>query len=55
MYYGTDSREVLDAEVKKLQPYIAAKLAFVISKLSNGKHAFSGPLLQLFDKNLPKE
>ena len=31
VYYGTDSREVLDAEVKKLQPYIAAKLAFVIS------------------------
>ena len=55
VYYGTDSREVLDAEVKKLQPYIAAKLAFVISKLSSGKHAFSGPLLQLFDKNLPKE
>ena len=54
VYYGTDSREVLDAEVRKLHPYIAAKLAFVISKLSDGKHAFSGPLLQIFDKYLPE-
>ncbi len=54
VYYGTDSREVLDAEVRKLHPYIAAKLAFIISKLSDGKHAFSGPLLQIFDKYLPE-
>ena len=54
VYYGTDSREVLDAEVRKLHPYIAAKLAFIISKLSDGKHAFSGPLLQIFDKCLPE-
>jgi uncharacterized protein (TIGR02172 family) len=54
VYYGTDSRDVLDAEVRKLHPYIAAKLAFIISKLSDGKHAFSGPLLQIFDKYLPE-
>jgi uncharacterized protein (TIGR02172 family) len=54
VYYGTDSREVLDAEVRKLHPYIAAKLAFIISKMSDGKHAFSGPLLQIFDKYLPE-
>ena len=55
VYYGTDSQEVLDAEVKKLQPFIATKMAFFISKLSDGKFSFSEPLLQLFDKYLPRE
>ena len=55
VYYGTDSKEALDAEVKKLQPFIATKMAFFISKLTDGKHPFSGPLLQLFDKYLPRE
>ena len=54
VYYGTDSQEALDAEVRKLQPFIATKMAFFISKLSGGKHPFSGPLLQLFDKYLPE-
>ena len=54
MYYGTDSQEVLDAEVRKLHPFIATKMAFFISKLTEGKHPFSGPLLQLFDKYLPE-
>ena len=54
VYYGTDSKEAQDAEVRKLQPFIATKIALVISKLSDGKHAFSGPLLQLFDKYLPQ-
>ena len=54
VYYGTDSHETLDAEVRKLQPFIATKIALFISKLSDGKRAFSGPLLQLFDKYLPQ-
>ena len=54
VYYGTDSKEALDAEVKKLHPFIATKIAFFISKLTEGKHPFSGPLLQLFDKYLPE-
>ena len=54
VYYGTDSKEAQDAEVRKLQPFIATKIALIISKLSDGKHAFSGPLLQLFDKYLPQ-
>lgn len=53
VYYGTDSQEALDAEVRKLHPFIATKIAFFISKLTEGKHPFSGPLLQLFDKYLP--
>ena len=53
VYYGTDDEKVLEAEITKLHPFIAAKIAFFISKLSNGKHPFSGPLLQLFDKYLP--
>ena len=55
VYYGNDSKDVLDAEVRKLQPFIATKMAFFISKISDGKHAFSGPLLQLFDNYLPQE
>ena len=55
VYYGTDSKEAQDAEVRKLQPFIATKIALIISKLSDGKRAFSGPLLHLFDKYLPQE
>jgi len=55
VYYGMDSHEALDAEVRKLQPFIATKIAFFIGKLSDGKHPFSGPLLQMFDKYLPQE
>ncbi len=54
VYFGTDSQEVLEAEIRKLQPFIATKIAFFISKLSDGKHPFSGPLLQLLDKYLPE-
>lgn len=55
VYYGTDSHKTLDAEVRKLQPFIATKIAFFIGKLTDGKHPFSGPLLQMFDKYLPQE
>jgi ABC-type sugar transport system substrate-binding protein len=48
------AKEAQDAEVRKLQPFIATKISLIISKLSDGKHAFSGPLLQLFDKYLPQ-
>jgi len=54
-YYGTESQEALDAEVRKLQPFIATKMAFFISKLCEGKYSFSEPLLQMFDKYLPRE
>ena len=52
VYYGTDDEKVLEAEVKKLYPFIATKIAFSISKISNGKRAFSDPLLQMLDKYL---
>ena len=52
VYYGTDDEKVLEAEVKKLYPFIATKIAFSISKISNGKRAFSAPLLQILDKYL---
>ena len=38
----------------KLQPFIATKMAFFISKVSDGKYSFSEPLLQMFDTFLPK-
>lgn len=53
-YYGTDSEEVLEAEAKKLQPFIAAKMTFMLCKLSDGKHPFSDFIHQLIDKNLPE-
>ena len=54
VYYGTDSKEVLEAEIRKLHPFIATKMAFFISKITEGKHPFSGLLLQMFDKYLPE-
>lgn len=53
-YYGTDSAEALEAEVRRLRPFAAAKMAFLLSKLSNGKHPFSDFIHQLLDKNLPE-
>lgn len=54
VYYGTDSEEALEAEARKLRPFIAAKMAFLLSKLSDGKHPFSDFIHQLLDKNLPE-
>ena len=54
VYYGTSSEEELAAEVRKLQPFVAAKMAFLLSKLSDGKHPFSEFIHQLIDKNLPE-
>ena len=53
-YYGTDSQEALDTEIQKLWPFIVTKMAFIISKLSDGKHQPGEPILQLYDKHLPK-
>ena len=53
-YYGTDSQDMLDNKIKKLLPFIATKMAFFISKVSDGKYSFSEPLLQMFDTFLPK-
>ena len=54
VYYGTSSEEVLAAEVRKLQPFVAAKMVFLLSKLFDGKHPFSEFIHQLIDKNLPE-
>lgn len=51
-YYGTDSKEELDAQIRKLYPYAAAKLCFVTAKISDGKGSVSEGLLNLFDRFL---
>ena len=53
-YYGTDSQEVLDAEVQKLQPFIFVKMAFLVSKLCDGKRPLSEMIIQYLEKALPK-
>ena len=50
VYYGTNSKEELEAEVCKLHPFIATKIAFLISKLRNGKGEVSDALLKMFDQ-----
>ncbi len=52
VYYGTNDEKVLEAEVRKLHPFIAAKLTFLSSKLSDGKRPVSNFLLQILDKYL---
>jgi len=54
VYFGTDSQEELDAEVKKLHPFIAAKVTFLTSKLTDGKGPVSEGILKLIDKYLPE-
>ena len=54
-YYGTDSPSVLEAEVRKLHPYIAAKVMFASTKVSGPKAPVTEPLLQLIDKYLPED
>ena len=53
-YYGTDSQEVLNAEVQKLQPFIFIKMTFFVSKLCDGKRPLSELIIQYLDKALPK-
>ena len=54
VYYGTDSKEELEEKVQELRPFIAAKMLFVVSKLKGENRSFSEPLLQIFDKYIPK-
>ena len=54
VYYGTDSKEALEAEVRKLYPFIATKIAFLISKLNDGKSTPSEGLLKMFEQFMPK-
>ncbi|MBP5770856.1 MAG: TIGR02172 family protein [Bacteroidaceae bacterium] len=54
VYYGTQDKDVLEAEVRKLYPFIATKIAFLVAKLRDGKGAISEPMLQMFDKFLPQ-
>ena len=53
-YYGTDSQEVLNAEVQKLQPFIFIKMTFFVSKLCDGKRPLSELIIQYLNKALPK-
>ena len=53
-YYGTDSQEELDAEVQKLQPFIFVKMAFFVSKLTDGKRPLHEMIIQYLEKSLPK-
>ena len=53
VYYGTDSKEALEAEVRKLHPYIAAKVLFASTKVSGPKAPVTEPLLQIIDKYMP--
>jgi hypothetical protein len=54
VYYGTNSTEELEAEARKLRPFLAVKMAFLLSKLSDGKHAFAGFMQQMLDSFLPE-
>ncbi len=54
VYYGTQDKDAIAAEVRKLYPFIATKIAFLISKLHDGKGDVSERLLQMFDKFLPQ-
>ena len=53
-YYGTDSQDVLDAEIQKLQPFIFVKMAYFVSKLCDGKRPLHEIIIQYLDKALPK-
>ena len=53
-YYGTDSQDVLDAEIQKLQPFIFVKMTYFVSKLCDGKRPLSEFIIQYLDKALPK-
>ena len=55
VYYGTDSQDVLDAEIQKLQPFIFVKMAYFVSKLFDGKRPISEFIIQRLDKALPGE
>ena len=54
VYYGTQDKEAIAAEVRKLYPFMATKIAYLISKIPDGKGAISEPMLQMFDRFLPK-
>ena len=54
VYYGTDSKEVLEAEVRKLYPFIATKLAFIVSKIRDGKAPVPEERLRMYDQFLPQ-
>ena len=54
VYYGTDSKEVLETEVRKLYPFIATKLAFIVSKIRDGKAPVSEERLRMYDQFLPQ-
>ena len=54
VYYGTQDKDAIAAEVRKLYPFMATKIAFTISKIRGGKGTISEPMLQMFDKFLPQ-
>lgn len=54
VYFGTDSKEALEAEVKKMYPFVAAKILFASTKVGGVKAPVSEGLLQIIDKFLPR-
>ena len=54
VYYGTDSKEALEAEVRKMHPFIATKILFASTKVGGVKAPVSEGLLQIIEKFLPK-
>ena len=54
VYFGTDSKEALEAEVRKMHPFIAAKILFASTKVAGVKAPVTEGLLQIIDKFLPK-
>ena len=54
VYYDTDSKEALEAEVRKMHPFIATKILFASTKVSGVKGPVTEGLLQIIDKFLPK-
>lgn len=51
-YFATDSQEELNAHVRALYPYVAAKMACMVSKLYSGDGGISEGLLKVFDHYL---
>lgn len=53
VYYNTDSEKELEQEVKRLYPFLVAKMAFLISKIRNGQGLFGEYLQNLIDTYIP--
>ncbi|KWW28648.1 MAG: hypothetical protein AUK63_1823 [bacterium P3] len=52
-YWETESEEELKAHVRKLYPFIATKITFLVTKLGDGKAPLSEGMFRLIDNYLP--